>query len=157
MKKAFSLIELVFVILIIGVLAGISLPYFSSSKTEAKILMLKADYTSIRSAIAYAENEMIIKNIKQKMQVLDEALANLENQKLFYCPSSKESSYENENNSCFISLLPSPIYSSKKGWMKLSDTRYRFFLSSTKYIDFEYDAKNLSFDCLDENLCKDLL
>lgn len=35
MKKAFTIIELVFVVIILGVLAAVALPKFSASKDEA--------------------------------------------------------------------------------------------------------------------------
>lgn len=37
MKKAFTILELVFVVIILGILAAIALPKFSSSKDEAEI------------------------------------------------------------------------------------------------------------------------
>lgn len=157
MKKAFSLLELIFVMLVISIIVGISLPYFTNFKDDAKLLRLKADFTNIQSALAYAENERIIKNINQKIHILDDALINLENEKLFYCSSKSINSCTNSTSCCFISLLSQPIYSSKKAWIKISSTKYRFFLNPKKYIDFEYDPNNTSFNCLDKDLCKELL
>ncbi|EAJ8273416.1 prepilin-type N-terminal cleavage/methylation domain-containing protein, partial [Campylobacter coli] len=37
MKKAFTILELVFVIVILGILAAIALPKMSSSKDEAEV------------------------------------------------------------------------------------------------------------------------
>ena len=37
MRKAFTVLELIFVIVILGILAAIALPRFSSSKDEAEI------------------------------------------------------------------------------------------------------------------------
>lgn len=37
MKKAFTIIELVFVVIILGVLAAVALPKFSASKDEAQL------------------------------------------------------------------------------------------------------------------------
>ena len=154
-QKAFSLLELIFVMLIIALLASIALPYFSNSKSEAMLFRLKADLASIQSALAYAQNERILKNIQQNPAGLDEALINAEKQSLFYC-SNDEIKACTGTSCCSFSLLTSPIYSNKKGWMKIAHNKYRFFLSPKRYLDFEYDPKEYSFKCT-SSLCKDLL
>lgn len=51
MKKAFTMIELVFVIVVLGILAAIAVPKFAATRTDAQIAKGKADVASIRSAI----------------------------------------------------------------------------------------------------------
>ena len=50
-KKAFTMIELVFVIVVLGILAGIAIPKFSATRTDAQISKGRSDIASIRSAI----------------------------------------------------------------------------------------------------------
>ena len=50
-KRAFSLVELVIVILILGVLAAIAIPRISSSSKNAGESALKADLQTLRNAI----------------------------------------------------------------------------------------------------------
>ena len=40
MKKAFTMVELIFVIVIIGILAGVAIPQFSATRDDAKISKL---------------------------------------------------------------------------------------------------------------------
>jgi len=40
MKKAFTMVELIFVIVIIGILAGVALPQFSATRDDAKVSKL---------------------------------------------------------------------------------------------------------------------
>ncbi|EJE7480525.1 prepilin-type N-terminal cleavage/methylation domain-containing protein [Campylobacter jejuni] len=47
MNKAFTLLELVFVILILGILSSLSLSFINTTKDEVKILKLKMDYLSL--------------------------------------------------------------------------------------------------------------
>lgn len=51
MKKAFTIIELVFVIVALGILAMVALPRLVSSKEDAEITRVKAEIAAIRSAI----------------------------------------------------------------------------------------------------------
>ena len=51
MKKAFTMIELVFVIVALGILAMVALPRLASSKEDAEITRVKAEIAAIRSAI----------------------------------------------------------------------------------------------------------
>lgn len=51
MKKAFTMIELVFVIVVLGILAMVALPRLASSKEDAEITRVKAEIAAIRSAI----------------------------------------------------------------------------------------------------------
>ena len=51
MKKAFTMIELIFVIVILGILAMVALPRLAGSKKDAEITRAKAEIAAIRSAI----------------------------------------------------------------------------------------------------------
>ena len=51
MKKAFTIIELIFVIVALGILAMVATPRLVSSKEDAEITRAKAEIAAIRSAI----------------------------------------------------------------------------------------------------------
>jgi len=56
MKKAFTMIELIFVIVIIGILAVIALPKLTATRTDAKVATILANlkHVSIDSATFYS-------------------------------------------------------------------------------------------------------
>ena len=60
MKPSFTLLELIFVIVVIGILAGVAIPRMFSGIDDAKIAKVKSDVATIRSAIAtkYGKNVM---------------------------------------------------------------------------------------------------
>ena len=51
LHSAFTMIELVFVIVVLGILAAIAVPKFAATRTDAQISKGRADIASIRSAI----------------------------------------------------------------------------------------------------------
>ncbi|MDD5359003.1 MAG: type II secretion system protein [Sulfurovaceae bacterium] len=52
MKKAFTLIELVFVIVIVGILAAIAVPRFAATRDDAEISKAKATIASVKAALS---------------------------------------------------------------------------------------------------------
>jgi len=51
-KKAFTMIELVFVIVVIGILASIAIPRFAATRDDADISSAKATVAAVRCALA---------------------------------------------------------------------------------------------------------
>ena len=56
MKRAFTMIELVFVIVVLGILASIAVPRLFATRDDAVIARARADIASIRSAIVNMHN-----------------------------------------------------------------------------------------------------
>jgi general secretion pathway protein G len=60
MKKSFTMLELIFVIVIIGILAGVAIPRLFTGVSDAEIAKVKTDVATVRSAIStkYGKNVM---------------------------------------------------------------------------------------------------
>ena len=75
MKKAFTMIELIFVIAILGVLAMVAIPRLVGSKEDAEITRVRAEIAAIRSSIQTYRGANLLKQQKGSgyPDTLDEA------------------------------------------------------------------------------------
>jgi general secretion pathway protein G len=60
MKKAFTMIELVFVIVVIGILAAIAVPKFAATRDDAIVSKARATVAALRSGIATERQKRIL-------------------------------------------------------------------------------------------------
>ncbi len=60
-KSAFTMIELIFVIVVLGILAAIAVPKMAATRDDAQITKGRSDISSIRSAIVTERQTRLIK------------------------------------------------------------------------------------------------
>ena len=60
MKKAFTMVELIFVIVVIGILAGIAIPKLAATRDDAKISKARAAVGAMRSAVSTERQKRIL-------------------------------------------------------------------------------------------------
>lgn len=143
-SKAFTVIELVFVIVVLGILAAVALPKFNSTREMADIAKGRGDVATIRSAIANERQTQVIKGVNTYISKLTPSTASTT---LF------------TGDGAGRTLL---TYGIKKGigsgeWAITSDTTYTFTAGSTT-TPFTYDPNNGTFTCTpDTNHCNALV
>ena len=71
--KAFTMIELVFVIVVIGILSAIAIPKFAATRGDAEIAKAKATLGSVRSAVAMERQKLILRGVFDPITSLSSA------------------------------------------------------------------------------------
>ena len=61
MKQAFTMIELVFVVVIIGILSAIAIPKLAATRDDAEIARARATVSALRSAISTERQKSILR------------------------------------------------------------------------------------------------
>lgn len=140
MKKAFSLLELIFVILLISILSSFVISNLKDSLSFGNEAKIKSEIALIRNSISkkLTENELL--NIDENI-VLDSA------------------SFEVENSKLFDNILQSPLISTTSGkkelakWIKTSSNSYKIYISDDQFLQFNFN--NNSFECVsNKDLCE---
>jgi len=151
MKKAFTLLEIIFVIILISIISLIAVPKLFFNITNASYTKAKSDIALIRNAIVYNKNQNIISGKGEAyIKNLDEAKVNVAYEKLFI---GKEDNV----------ILQYPVISTsgkKKEvgkWIKTSNSTYTVFIDNDISVEFSYDSTNGTFDCdYEEEFCMEL-
>ena len=141
MKKfssAFTMIELVFVIVVLGILAGIAVPRLAATRDDATIAKMRGDIAAIRSGISLKRSENLMKG--------DVSWPDL----------NKIAG----NTVLFDNVLQQPIYpgTAKNGWSRKGATNTVFTAKvANDETDFNYNKANGTFDCdHSKSLCQKL-
>jgi general secretion pathway protein G len=137
------MIELIFVIVILGILAAIALPKFASTREMAEIAKGRGDVAMIRAAIANERQTQVIKGIYTYISKLS--------------PLTTSTTLFTGDGAGRVLLS----YGIKAGtdsgdWAIVNNTTYRFKVGSTD-TTFTYEDTNGTFTCVaDAGNCNEL-
>lgn len=140
-RKAFTMLELTFVIVIIGILSAIAIPKFAATRDDATITKAKTTVASVRNAVATERQKRILRGV--------------------FTPITSLSSNSGLNKPIFDgfdgdtsnSVLQYPLQSCKTAssqgcWTQnAAGTEYTYTMPVSGSVVFE--LKNNRFDCKD--------
>lgn len=125
MKKGFTLIELVFVIVILGVLATVAIPKLVVTRDDAEIARAKAQIAAIRSAIQTSRNAQILAGKASYPDSLDDTDAS--------------------TTKCYFGKILTTQICESDGWTKDGDA-YKV-KAGNEEVNFTYDKTTGAFKC----------
>ena len=137
-KKAFTMIELVFVIVVIGILSAIAIPKLAATRDDAVITKAIATIGSVRSAIATERQKRILRG--DFTPVGDLALAGGNDTPIF--------DFFDGNNTLPVleySLRSCADGTAKGCWVRTNATTYTYTMPTTGTAVFT--LSNNRFDC----------
>ncbi len=137
-KKGFTVIELIFVIVLVSILSAVAIPRFAATRDDASIVKGRSEVSTIRSAIMSKRQQNILSGKGAK-----------------YITAAKLS-----QTNLFDGVLTTPIYAKADagGWSKVGE-KYFFQITSNdnSKVEFTYNPTNGTFDCdHSEEKCRNL-
>ena len=145
-KSGFTLIELVFVIAVLGILAAIAIPKFAATRTDAVIVSGRSDVASIRTAISTERQKRFMRGDSSYITRLDAGVGTGEGVLLF-----------DSNGTATSKLLTYGITTKNAdgGWMKTAANTYTYSVAGTT-TTFTYDNTTGIFTCTSGTYCDNL-
>ncbi len=139
-KQAFTMIEVVFVIVILGILAGVAIPKLSATRSDAQIAKARANIASIRSAIVTERQTRLIRGQRSFIP----------NGTSTYTVTGDSNTYKQmDNGGLFGGVLsyPIPNIANTDGkWSSSASGIYKFRIKGSDTA-FTYDDSDGTFDC----------
>jgi len=148
-KKAFTMIELVFVIIIIGILAVIAIPKFSATRDDAIIAKAKTTVASIRSSLSSEVQRRVLSGNYTKIVNVGGSIGAY-GEKIF-------DYFDNDVNGTRVLEYPptSCANANSNGcWLKTADSDYEFRLPPSIGGKVEYKVEDNRFDCVSSDITK---
>ena len=143
MTKAFTLLEIILVIILISIVSTFAISKFTDLSTNTNMTKLKNDYTLIRNNISKFKSKQILLGNESNLISLDNAMDDTKNEKLF------------TNILEYIILSTNTNEMEVGKWIKVSNSYYDYVLSSNQKISFVLE--NNQFICKsDSKTCQEL-
>jgi len=136
-RSAFTMIELVFVIVVLGILSSIAISKMAVTRDDAIIAKGRSQVAAVRNAIVLAKNKKMMEGAMAYPATLDKTAGQLFDE-------------SNEGANPSMRLLDYPIYDKGAGvdgnWHKTAANKYDFRVMQVN-IPFTYTPVSGKFDC----------
>ena len=137
-KSAFTMIELVFVIVILGILASVAIPRLAATRNDALITKGRANVLAIRSGIITERQGRMFRGDNDYINKLDGQSAT---------PGAGDKIFDN-NGTATNRIMQSGVTTKtgSGGWLKTAANTYTFTVGTSVYT-FTYTSGTGTFTC----------
>ena len=137
-KSAFTVIELIFVIVVLGILATVALPKFAGVKEQADVAKGKGDVATIRAGIV---NERQTRLIKGCASYIPNGTGT------FTCGSSTHNAMDNGGLFGGVLTQGFPNSATRGNWSATAGSGTYLYWVGSASTQFDYNATSGSFGC----------
>ncbi|NOQ31579.1 MAG: prepilin-type N-terminal cleavage/methylation domain-containing protein [Helicobacteraceae bacterium] len=143
-KSAFTMIELIFVIVVLGILAAVAIPKLSATRTDAQISKTKADIASLRSSIISERQGRLLQGESSYIGSLDSNVSNNTADVLLF----------DAYGGATLLMYGVTTKDANGHWLKTATNQYTYKVDGNSIL-FTYLPANGTFDCDHSNsYCK---
>lgn len=152
MKKAFSLVEIIFVILIVGLIGTFAISKFFNYIEKSNEFKIKSEVALINEAINRVySGQILLGNSGFVLERLDDASINGIDESLFM-------GYDEYVLLDEVILSTSLEKKELAKWIKSSQISYKVYLTKDKLLNFVFDKDEALFSCdKNDELCKEFM
>jgi general secretion pathway protein G len=150
MKKAFSLLEIIFVITVIALISSYVLQNSQLFLQKANLTQIKAQIALLRTALNVTKNQRIRQGLSAFPTTLDNAKINTTNELLF-------GGLEEEKLLDYPLVSTSTVEKKVGSFAKTASNTYSVWLDKENVVEFVYQPNEGTFSCSYSNtFCKEL-
>lgn len=147
-KPAFTIIELIFVIVVLGILASVAIPRLAATRDDAVLAKGKSQVSAVRSGIAMQRAKALLQGDNTGIYNSNFRLTRLDNIISGFGAANSRLFNFNDGNSS--NVLENPIFSKTTGtggWVKTADNNYTFEILNDTFVQFVYNPTTGIFGC----------
>lgn len=137
-RTAFTMLELIFVIVVIGILATVAIPRLAATRDDAQVAKGRSDVAAIRSAIVSERQGRLLRGDSAYINRLDQGVNS----------STSDVTIFDNNGTAANSLLMYGITTKNDNghWMKVDDDTYAYKILQN-WVSFDYNKTTGTFTC----------
>jgi len=149
LRNGFTMIELIFVIVVLGILSAVAIPKFAATRTDAEIAKARSDIASVRAAIVTERQTRLLRGDSKFINKLHSA----------------DDTFFDGNGTATLLMYGIKAKNSDASWQETPNDKnttdgknvweYTFKILDSDNI-FEYKQENGTFICTSGDYCSDL-
>lgn len=146
-RNAFTMVELIFVVVVIGILAAVALPRFGDAADSAYLAKAQSEVATVRSTLATERQKRVLRG--DFTDITDLALTGTNAASTGNAFDHFSADQDGENTPIFQYPVRACLGTGRACWVRNSATSYSFRFLDTTDGQADFILQNNRFDCDD--------